>query len=143
MVVEKIIGSSAANELPSNHPQERRTIFQHMLCRAAWERAVNALLYTCELQMHAGTYLTVVHVVHIVQSLRSSQVVAIHPLYLHSAMSDTSLPTSSCSRRASAPTSQESWTACEEAAPLHIVTQELICPRLIDPAEALTTLPYG
>jgi hypothetical protein len=32
----------------------------------------------------------------------------IHPLYLHSAMSDMSLPTSRCGRRASAPTSQES-----------------------------------
>jgi hypothetical protein len=42
------------------------------------------------------------------RSLRSSQVGAIHPLYLYSAMGDMSLPTSSCGRRASAPTSQES-----------------------------------
>jgi hypothetical protein len=42
-------------------------------------------------------------------SLRSSlQVGAIHPLYLYSEMSDTSLPTSRCGRRASALTSQES-----------------------------------
>jgi hypothetical protein len=41
-------------------------------------------------------------------SLRSRQVGAIHTLYLYSAMSDMSLPTSSCGRRASAPTSQES-----------------------------------
>jgi hypothetical protein len=45
-------------------------------------------------------------------SLRSRQVVAIHPLYLNSAMGNMSLPTSSCGRRASALTSQESWTAC-------------------------------
>jgi hypothetical protein len=38
---------------------------------------------------------------------RSSQVGAIHPLYLYSAMSDMSLPTLSCGRRASAPTSQD------------------------------------
>jgi hypothetical protein len=38
----------------------------------------------------------------------SRQVGAIHPLYLYSAMSDMSLPTSRCGRRASAPTSQES-----------------------------------
>jgi hypothetical protein len=43
----------------------------------------------------------------------SSQVGAIHPLYLYSAMSDMSLRTSSCGRRASAPTSQESWTDCD------------------------------
>jgi hypothetical protein len=46
-------------------------------------------------------------------SLRSSQVEAIHPLYLYSAMSDVSLHTLSCGRRASAPTSQESWTDCD------------------------------
>jgi hypothetical protein len=34
---------------------------------------------------------------------------AIHPLYLYSAMSNVSLPTLSCGRRASAPTSQESY----------------------------------
>jgi hypothetical protein len=38
------------------------------------------------------------------------EVGAIHPLYLYSAMSDMSLPTSSCGRWASAITSQESWT---------------------------------
>jgi hypothetical protein len=38
----------------------------------------------------------------------SSQVGAIHPLYLYSAMSDVSLRTSSFGRRASGPTSQES-----------------------------------
>jgi hypothetical protein len=36
------------------------------------------------------------------------QVGAIHRLYLYSAMSDMSLRTLSCGRRASAPTSQES-----------------------------------
>jgi hypothetical protein len=38
-----------------------------------------------------------------------SQVGAIHPLYLYSAMRDMSLRTSSCGRRASALTSQESY----------------------------------
>jgi hypothetical protein len=46
-------------------------------------------------------------------SLRSRQVGAIHPLYLYSVMSDMSLDTSSCSRRASTLTSQESWTDCD------------------------------
>jgi hypothetical protein len=40
------------------------------------------------------------------------QVGAIHTLYLYSAMGDMSLPTSSWGSRASALTSQESWTDC-------------------------------
>jgi hypothetical protein len=47
-----------------------------------------------------------------VLSLRSRQEGAIHTLYLYSEMSNTILRTSSCGRRASAPTSQKSWTAC-------------------------------
>jgi hypothetical protein len=54
------------------------------------------------------------------RSLRSSQegacaarVSIIHPLYLYSVMSDIILRSSSCGRWASAPTSQESWTACD------------------------------
>jgi hypothetical protein len=46
----------------------------------------------------------------------SRQVGAIHPLYLHSAMSDMSLPTSSCGRRASILTSQEANPTAMEAA---------------------------
>jgi hypothetical protein len=46
-------------------------------------------------------------------SLRSRQVGTIHPLYLYSAMSDMGLRTLSCGRRASALTSQESWTDCD------------------------------
>jgi hypothetical protein len=46
-------------------------------------------------------------------SLPCSQVGAIHTLYLHSAMSDMSLPTSSSGRRARDLTSQESWTDCD------------------------------
>jgi hypothetical protein len=43
---------------------------------------------------------------------RSSQVGARHTLYLYSAMGNMSLRTSSSGRRATALTSQESWTAC-------------------------------
>jgi hypothetical protein len=48
------------------------------------------------------------HTCEMLSSLRSNQVVAIHTLYLYSAMNDVSLPTSSSGRRASASTSQES-----------------------------------
>jgi hypothetical protein len=53
-------------------------------------------------------------------SSKCSQVGAIHTLYLYSAMSDMSLPTSSCGRRASAPTSQESWTDCNGGCPVAV-----------------------
>jgi hypothetical protein len=45
-------------------------------------------------------------------SVALRQVVAMHPLYLYSAMCDMNLPTLSCGRWASAPTSQESYTDC-------------------------------
>jgi hypothetical protein len=46
-----------------------------------------------------------------------------HPLYLYSAMSDASLRTSSLGRRASASTSQESWTAYDGGCYCYIHTR--------------------
>jgi hypothetical protein len=66
-------------------------------------------VFQCAVQyIRTVVYTYIIHTVHMCSSLRSSQVGAIQPLYLYSAMSDISLRTLSCGRRASAPTSQES-----------------------------------
>jgi hypothetical protein len=57
----------------------------------------------------------VVVTTYIPSSLRSRQVGAIHPLYLYSAMSDTSLPTSSCGRGLAPPHLKKARPPASEA----------------------------